>query len=74
MALVYTAQPVVKNQTKFSSHEGEVNKNRAFFILDANGKEIFYIRCRPHAPANVAAAFAETSAMADAIVTALNAL
>ena len=74
MALTYTTQPVAKSQTKFSAHVGEVSKNRAYFILDANGKEVCYIRCRPHAPGNVAAAFAETGAIADAIVTALNAL
>ncbi len=74
MALVYTEQPVTKSQKSAQAYAGEVDLNGNWFILDADGIEVLYIRLRPGLPSDIAARVAETAAIADAIMITLNAM
>lgn len=74
MALSYIATPVTASQKSAQAFAGEVDLNGNWFILDANGKEVMYIRQRPGLPSTVQARNAELATVVAALVVTINAL
>ncbi len=74
MALVYVAQPVSSSQKSAQAFHGEVDLNGNWFILDANGKEVLYMRLMPGLPSTIEARNAEMRVIMDAMVILFNTL
>ena len=74
MALSYIATPVTASQKSAQAFAGEVDLNGNWFILDANGKEVMYLRLMPGLPSTIQARVAENATIAAALVVTLNSL